>query len=601
MGKARHRKPQPRIGAQAAVGTAIAATALAGTAQAANASSAGQTRGPGVTASAAADPTDFTGQAFDTCTTPSEDQMADLKQSAANPQGFTGAGIYLGWAAGQIPGGCGNQSLTAQWVSDESAAGWKFIPIYVGVQSYTAGFATGAAADGTADAQAAAAEARSLGLPSGAALYADIDGSYAASLSPAVWSYASAWTTELHALGYRSGVYGDGNDAITTLVQHYGAAGTPDDVDVADWGHAPNSVADTYIPAGDWADSQRIIQYNGNQTVSVGGETMYIDEDYAQVGPAHTIRRLAGSNAIGTAVAISQSHWKTTASSSDTRAQAQAVVLTRSDYYADGLAGSPLAAAVKAPMLMTAPSAMNPTTLAEIERVLPKGGTVYLLGGTSALTPAVQSALTSAGYHTVRVAGSNQYGTAIAIAQQMTSNPTRIMVATATNYYDALSAGAAAGSAGNTVIMLSAEDALPGEVEAYIKQYPGASVYGVGGPGYTALKAAGISAHEVVGSDAAATATAVAATFYPGATTAGLATMTTYQDALTGGALLATESSPILLTQSTGLDPATGQYLSANAAGLGTFDVFGGTSALPPAVVDQAAADLATAGEVTIE
>jgi hypothetical protein len=592
--RARHRKPQPRIGAQAAVTTAIAATALAGTSQIANAS----VLRSSVTAASAtpltSDPTDYTGQAFDVCTTPSEAVMSAWHAD------FSGIGIYLGWGNPGTPAGCSSANLTASWVATEAADGWHFIPIYVGSQPSALNYATDAAAFGKADAAAAVAKAQALGLPKGSVLYADIDGSYSSALNTPVWDYASAWTAELHSLGYRSGVYGSGNYTITTMVDNYGSANTPDVLDIADWGHSSTGTQDTYVPNSEWANAQRVIQYAGGADVTVGGYTLDIDQDYMGVGPLHTVQRLAGGVAIETAVAISQSHWKTADDATDPRAQAEAVVLTRSNYYADGLAGSPLAAALKAPMLMTAPSGLNPETGAEIERVLPPGGTVYLLGGVEALTPAVQNTLDDAGYHTVRIAGGTQYETALAIAQQITSSPTRIFVATARNYYDALSAGAAAGSDGNTVIVLSDNDVLPADVEAYIKQNPQATVYGIGGPGYAALQAAHISAHQVVGGTAAGTAVAVAETFYPGASTVGLATMTTYQDALTGGALLATENSPILLTHSTGLDAATGQYLHGNSGSIADLDVFGGPVAIPEGVVNQAATALGGSGEVTV-
>ena len=95
--------------------------------------------------------------------------------------------------------------------------------------------------------------------------------------------------------------------------------------------------------------------------------------------------RLAGSDRVATAI---QSSW---AEFGD--GQAGAVVLARSDAFPDALAGTPLAAAAHAPLLLTPPTGLDDRVRAEIARVLAPGGAVYLLGGPSALSPDVEQAI----------------------------------------------------------------------------------------------------------------------------------------------------------------------------------------------------------------
>ena len=90
--------------------------------------------------------------------------------------------------------------------------------------------------------------------------------------------------------------------------------------------------------------------------------------------------RFAGADRIATAVAVSQAAFAP--------GGARAAVIARSDTYPDALAGAPLAAAKGGPLLLTARDALDGRVEAELGRALPPSSTVYLLGGTGALSPA---------------------------------------------------------------------------------------------------------------------------------------------------------------------------------------------------------------------
>lgn len=89
-------------------------------------------------------------------------------------------------------------------------------------------------------------------------------------------------------------------------------------------------------------------------------------------------------------------------------------VLSRDDNFADSLAGAPLSAG--GPLLYTATAALTPATMAELLRALPAGGTVYLLGGEAAVSPAVAGELAAAGFTPVRLAGGSRVETSVAVA-----------------------------------------------------------------------------------------------------------------------------------------------------------------------------------------
>jgi hypothetical protein len=241
-------------------------TVQAGPANAANAASAAS---PSV-----ASPTNETGQGFDACTAPSSANMSAWKSDSP----YSAVGIYIGGP--EVA--CSQPNLTASWVSAQSAAGWAFIPIYVGPQAEF-GQLTSPASQGTSAAQAAVSDAESLGIEPGATLYDDME-SYPSSDNSAVVSFASAWTTTLHADQYQSGLYSSSSSGVAALAGTFSTAAdaAPDVIYDALWNGDANT-SDSVIPADDWAYHQRIHQYNGGVTQTYGGFTLNVDQDYLDV------------------------------------------------------------------------------------------------------------------------------------------------------------------------------------------------------------------------------------------------------------------------------------------------------------------------------
>jgi putative cell wall-binding protein len=257
---------------------------------------------------------------------------------------------------------------------------------------------------------------------------------------------------------------------------------------------------------------------------------------------------------------------------------AGAVVLARDDAFPDALGGAPLAAAKDAPLLLTDPASLDPRTLAEIKRVLPAGGTVYLLGGLNALSQAVENAVKAAGYTTVRYAGTDRYGTDLLVVQQGLGNPTTVLLTTGANFPDALTAGAAAAHL-NGGVLLTNDTQLPPAVAAYLQANTTDTVYAVGGP----AAAADPSATAIVGTDRYDTGAKVATTFFKPPLTFGVASGANFPDALAGGATIGlVGDSPLLLTDPNTLSAPTAAFLAANKSAFSQVAswLFGGTSAV---------------------
>ncbi len=92
-------------------------------------------------------------------------------------------------------------------------------------------------------------------------------------------------------------------------------------------------------------------------------------------------------------------------------------VLATSETFADSLAGAALTA--DGPLLLTAGDALSPDTATELDRVLADGATVYVLGGTDAISGGVAQSLTDRGFVVDRLAGETRVETALAVADEV--------------------------------------------------------------------------------------------------------------------------------------------------------------------------------------
>ncbi|MEY9859137.1 putative cell wall-binding protein [Catenulispora sp. GAS73] len=296
--------------------------------------------------------------------------------------------------------------------------------------------------------------------------------------------------------------------------------------------------------------------------------------------PGHaTVTRLGGTTRYGTALDVSAAQWKDGA--------AGGVVIARGDAAPDALAGVPLAAHVHGPLLLTDPKSLDGATAAEIKRVLgaDKTKTITLLGGTTAVSPAVQAQLTALGYHVQRIGGSDRFDTALRIAGEGLGPTANVVVATGTDFADALAAGPLA-AAQHAAVVLSDGPVLNPATAAFVAAH--SHVTAVGGAAVTAVaKAApGKAATDLWGGDRYATAVKVGEAMTAGhaPVAVGLASGTVFPDALTGGAYAANAGVPLLLTDPKQLPPNVSGLLALWKQQLAAVEIFGGPVAVSTGV-----------------
>lgn len=277
--------------------------------------------------------------------------------------------------------------------------------------------------------------------------------------------------------------------------------------------------------------------------------------------------RLWGADRYLTAVAVSGNTFGPGAAS--------AVVLARGDLFPDALAGTPLAYQRNAPILLTPTAQLAAVTRGELLRVLPVGSTVFLLGGTAALSTNVEQQVQSLGYTTVRLGGATRYGTAALIAQRLGS-PAPLYLATGQSFQAALVSGVAAAHTGGAVV-LTEGNRIPGESQDYLDTRGGVPRIAVGPEAIqadpTAAPVGGSNQYEVARNLANQV-------FGPSPQHAALASGTVFADGLTGGPHIARRGGPLLLTDPVSLSSPTGEYLLNHAPPVDTLWVYGGSAAI---------------------
>ena len=240
----------------------------------------------------------FTGLGFDACTAPSSRSMAAWEDSP-----YRAVGVYIGG----INRACSQPNLTADWVAEQTEAGWHLIPTYVGLQAPTSACSScakltssQATAQGVAAAVDAVEEAGAVAMGPGSPIYFDME-SYGqtSSATAATLAFLEAWTQKLHALGYVSGVYSSSASGIEDLANQVGSGyELPDDLWIANWNGQQNT-ADSVVPASAWTPHRRIHQYRGGHNETYGGITINIDNNYVDGETVGSATLVAGNNPVG--------------------------------------------------------------------------------------------------------------------------------------------------------------------------------------------------------------------------------------------------------------------------------------------------------------
>ena len=220
-----------------------------------------------------------------------------------------------------------------------------------------------------------------------------------------------------------------------------------------------------------------------------------------------------------------------------------------------------------------------------ITHALPPGGTIDLLGGTSAISPQTATTLSSLGYNVVRIGGADRYATASLIADQILSVRAVDHVYLATGReFPGRRIGCRRGG-GQPRRRAADERNRDGAADIGLARprTPAPTVAAIGGAAATADP----SATPFVGTDRYATAAKVAASVLPSTVGIVIATGADFPDGLAGAAYAAHFGWAMLLVSPGGttLNADQAEYLHAVASPVKNLVTIGGTAAVPAAVV----------------
>jgi beta propeller repeat protein len=316
--------------------------------------------------------------------------------------------------------------------------------------------------------------------------------------------------------------------------------------------------------------------------------------------------RTSGANRYATAAAVSSAYFS---AGPDVLSQLDNVVLCTGENFPDALSATPLARALQGPLLLTRKDSLPAETLAEITRLAP--AKIYIIGGTAAISTAVENQL-KATYTTERIAGDDRYDTSAEIATKYRSvigadEVYRGFFARGDNFPDALALGPIAACAQGPILLVRT-DGVPATVASVVDTFDLKFGFIAGDTSAVSVSTATtlnvlLAANGAMGpcvrwagSNRYETATAVVnaglANRWIDLDTLGVATGSTFPDALSGGAALGYYGSPVILTSGTSLSGAASTFLTAHEYEIGRVDVFGGPSVVSAAVYDAVASKI---------
>lgn len=359
------------------------------------------------------------------------------------------------------------------------------------------------------------------------------------------------------------------------------------------------------------------------------GSTAALLPGTASANQATTSTRVAGTDRYATAAAIAQAAANGAKFNRIVLASGEAVSPTDNNS-PDALSASGLSGSATAPLLLTAKNSLPSVTANALGTLTnsPAATTIYVVGGTAAISQAVRDQLKSLGYVLVELSGTDRYDTSSKVATQAASlaavgtfnGGNAAFLATGENFADALSAGPAAHK-NKMPVLLTPGAALGSNASASITALGITRVIIMGGT--TAIsqatedavkaKSASIQVTRMGGTDRFDTAAKLATLATTSTASSGLglwaapygvtlANGLNFPDALAGSQLASGGSTvtsptiaagPMLLLAS--IPAPTNTFLTTNKAAISTIAALGGTAVISDADIAAAKTAATTA------
>ena len=290
--------------------------------------------------------------------------------------------------------------------------------------------------------------------------------------------------------------------------------------------------------------------------------------------PAKGVTRIAGSDGYDTSLKTANALKKELGVS-----KFKTIVLASGKNFPDALTASSFVERKLGPVLREPGGSAN-NVVNYVKNNLAKNGTIYIVGGTNAVSKKVENSVKAFG-NVIRLSGGTRYDTNRAILKAMKlKKGSNIMICSGRSFQDALSSSAtgrpimivdkALGkaqlkllseilTAQSRVYIIGGTVAVPSKVESQLKKYTS-------------------NIKRIQGKNSYETAAAVARNFYPNAKQAVVATTKSFRDGLSGSVLAYVKSAPLLLTIRDGRFETTYKYITGK--NLNSVTILGGQAAV---------------------
>jgi len=320
-------------------------------------------------------------------------------------------------------------------------------------------------------------------------------------------------------------------------------------------------------------------------TLSPDGRRLYVP-NYSgnNVSVIGTIQRITGPDRFEVAVSISQRAYPGTSN---------VVFIANGLNYPDALSAGPVAAGLHGPLLLTSPTSIPASVLAEVQRLQPAA--IYIVGGPNSVSDAVKDqldALPIPGNPPVtRAGGADRYEASRNINNLFFGNAATVYITTGRNFPDALSAGAAGAVNGVPVLLVdglasSLDPAVLNQLTAWgtvkvkIAGGPASVSPGIQSQLETLLGLSNVE--RLTGATRYDASLAINVDAFATASTAYIATGQKFPDALAGSALAAADGAPLFVVPGTCVPQ--GMLDAMDAMGVGEVVLLGGPASLTQSV-----------------
>ena len=188
----------------------------------------------------------------------------------------------------------------------------------------------------------------------------------------------------------------------------------------------------------------------------IGGEAAVSSAVFEALGECAPVKRIAGTNRYSTAIAVANSS-----------GHGGSIILATGENFPDALTAGPLAIAKNAPIILNNGDSLRADVAAYLD-ANPTINTVYIVGGESVVSAAIEAELAGPrGYTVKRLAGATRADTAVAVAEELGAGyDDDVTLVNGSDFPDALSAAIQADGMSSPILLVNA-DSIPAATAAW--------------------------------------------------------------------------------------------------------------------------------------